>query len=546
MHNNDRIKMKKNLLTFIIAMLQCLNMSAQNPPITPAWAFEHIAWEDSLNTTEGALSLVDSYLQRKIPVGAVIIDSPWSTAYNDFNWDTERYGNPQAMINCFKEKDVKVILWLTGVVNVEGKDTRLQKSETYDYVVSKNYGINNSRPRSWWKGKGVHIDFTNKEAIEWWHKQLDKVFIDGVYGWKVDQGEFWFGDFVDTSIGKLSNEQFRPYYYNAMYEYTVNKNPQGIIIARPYSHQGGYAASVKKMNMGWCGDFSGNWDGLKLQIQNIYQSAKRGYGSLACEVAGFFMQRSTKQQFIRYAQFGCMTACMINGGENGAFSNHLPWFHGKDVEDIYRYCVELHDELIPYLFSTVVDAHLSGGSLIKNASCAEESHQLGDYIFTKAITSDNNKVTFHLPIEGEWIDFWTGEKHNAGSLISQSYPSNRFPLFIKSGAIIPLNITNDATGLGDASMKGRKTILIYPNGVNERLLHLPYGDGVEYEDCLVTYNESERKLYVKGKSVQKYTFILKNMTEVESVEKASAWKYDNAKKELKIEVSGKDIEIRIP
>ena len=57
----------------------------------------------------------------------------------------------------------------------------------------------------------------------------------------------------------MSNEEFRAYYYDAMYEYTVKKNPQGIIIARPYSHQGGYAASVEKMNMGWCGDLSGDW-----------------------------------------------------------------------------------------------------------------------------------------------------------------------------------------------------------------------------------------------------------------------------------------------
>lgn len=27
------------------------------------------------------------------------------------------------------------------------------------------------------------------------------------------------------------------------------------------------------------------------------------------------MKRSNKEQFVRYAQFGCMTACMINGGE---------------------------------------------------------------------------------------------------------------------------------------------------------------------------------------------------------------------------------------
>ena len=272
----------------------CTHLSAQNPPITPAWAFGHIAWEDSLNTGQGAMKLVDGYLERDIPVSAVIIDSPWSLAYNDFNWDPKRYPDPKGMINHFKSKDVKVLLWLTGTVNIEGKDTPQQKSETYDYVVTQNYGINHSHPHDWWKGKGVHIDFTNPKATEWWYSQLDKVFIDGVYGWKVDQGEFWFGDFLDTSIGKLSNEQFRPYYYNAMYDYTVKHNPKGIIIARPFSHQGGYAASVEKLNMGWSGDFSGDWKGLKEQIRNIYLSAKRGYGSVACEVGGFF-QKTLRQ-----------------------------------------------------------------------------------------------------------------------------------------------------------------------------------------------------------------------------------------------------------
>lgn len=27
----------------------------------------------------------------------------------------------------------------------------------------------------WWHGKGGLIDYTNKEALEWWHSQMDKV-----------------------------------------------------------------------------------------------------------------------------------------------------------------------------------------------------------------------------------------------------------------------------------------------------------------------------------------------------------------------------------
>lgn len=538
--------MKKYYVIFLLLGLSILSgLRAQTPPITPAWAFKHIVWEDSLNTEMGAKKLVDSYLLRNIPVGATIIDSPWSMAYNDFNWDKSRYPNPERMISHFKQRGVKVILWLTGVVNQKGKDTFLQQCEAYDFVRSHQLGINQSEPHEWWKGFGIHIDFTNPEAVEWWNTQLDKVFMDGVCGWKVDQGEFWFGDSVQTSKGQMSNEEFRSYYYDAMYDYTVKKNPKGVIIARPYSHQGGYFASTDKLNLGWCGDFSGSWDGLKLQIDNIYRSALRGYASPACEVAGFFNERADKEEFVRYVQFGCMTAAMINGGENGAFTNHLPWYHGKDVEDIYRFCVTLHEELVPYLFSTVVDAHLKGGSLLKNLSFEEESHQVGNSIFTKAITSQDSQVAFHLPSEGTWCDFWTGEKFDAGTEIVREYSLSQFPLFIKQGAIIPISVQSDITGMGYSKLKDCRTFLIYPNGITSQLSHLPVDDGTEYFDCLVSYNERNGELILDTKHSDQYAFIVKGIPSVSAVENADDWKYDAERKELLIMVSGMGKKMRI-
>ena len=42
----------------------------------PAWSFEHWVWEDE-STQESAEALVAGYLERDIPVGAIIIDSPF-------------------------------------------------------------------------------------------------------------------------------------------------------------------------------------------------------------------------------------------------------------------------------------------------------------------------------------------------------------------------------------------------------------------------------------------------------------------------------------
>lgn len=521
--------------------------TTKTPPITPRWALEHIVWEDSANNQDFSAKLVDLYVQHRMPVGAIIIDSPWSTAYNSFEWNKDRYPDPAAMIQKFNTRNVKVILWITGCENLTTtnvKEVPIQKSPGYDEVVAKGYAINDGNPSTWWKGVGVHIDFTNPKAVSWWNNQLDKVFVKGVYGWKVDQGEIYFGDTVLTSKGPMTNVDFRPYYYNSMYQYTTSRKPEGAILGRPFSHQGGFEASVDQLSLGWCGDFEGSWSGLKTQIDNIYKSAEAGYGAPGCEVGGFFRARSTKNQLIRYAQFGAMTASMINGGENGAFSNHLPWYHDEETADCYRKVVWLHTQLIPYIFSTIVHSHLEGGSIIKNVSYPQESHTLGDFLFTKAITSEINTVSFKLPVQGDWIDFWTGNKYPAGSVVNQTYAFDRFPLFIRSGAIIPMNISNSYSGFGDATLSGKQTVLIYPEDNSSYVYFRPTGEGIEYEKISISFDNSTRELKVQGRSKLPYVFLIHNQEKPSKVTGAT-WEYDSTKRTVKLMVQGKSFNVKI-
>jgi alpha-glucosidase (family GH31 glycosyl hydrolase) len=358
---------------------------------------------------------------------------------------------------------------------------------------------------------------------------------------KLGQDETYFGDTITTSIGRIPIRAFKRYYYDAVYDYATRKKPEAITMARPFSHQGTFAASINKVGLGWSGDFKGNYDGLKLQISNIYTSAKAGYGALACEVGGFYKDRSTKAQLIRYAQFGSMTASMINGGQNGAFTNHLPWYHDKETTDIYRFYVTLHYQLSPYNFSTIVDAHINGGSLLKDVSLEQESHKLGNDIFFKAITSDTAEVSFNLPSEGNWIDFWTDKKFKGGSKIIQEYSLKQAPIFIKSGAIIPLEINNNITGIGNESFEGKIVILIYPDGVSHYLFHKPLGEGIEYEDIDIRYKNG--RITIKSTMENSFIFLVKIDTKPKKVNGCNKWEYDKNTKQLKLEQEGSNFEI---
>src|SRR4051812_44294472 len=90
------------------------NKSRHGPvPLTPPWALECWLWEDDHNSEAYLRELVRGYVEHDLPVGAVVIDSPWSERYNDFKVDENRYPNLGKFIQELHERDCRVVLWMT-------------------------------------------------------------------------------------------------------------------------------------------------------------------------------------------------------------------------------------------------------------------------------------------------------------------------------------------------------------------------------------------------------------------------------------------------
>ena len=80
-----------------------------------------------------------------------------------------------------------------------------------------------------------------------------------------------------------------------------------------------------------------------------------------------------------------------------------------------------------------------------------------------------------LPSGDDWYDFWnpTADVLPGGQTLAGVDATDwmKVPLYVRRGAIIPLAVDDDATGLGDAASAGHLTVLVYPGASSTFALH---------------------------------------------------------------------------
>jgi len=545
-----KIRPRCGILAVLAAMLigsgpvLAADLFPGNPPITPYWALGHWVWEDTQNTQASTVKLVRDYTTRNIPVCGVIVDSPWETAFNTFVPATSRYPNFAQMIADFHKAGVGVIAWAVAYVNPDSPD--------YASVKSNGYIVNPAAGNiTWWKGDGVHIDHTNPAAQAWLDGKMDNVLKMGLDGWKLDMGPDYLRSYSTTvtlSAGSTAGKtmplvDFQKYFYQTIYDHVIAGNPAGVITGRGYAGTPGGTENkspISKNPLCWQGDYAGDFSGIANQAGYVYQTAINGYGCPGVEIGGYQGTSASKNSLIRYAQFSALTCFMENGGSNGGLTNHLPWYWDAQATDIYRYFATLHTELAPYTFSGVVDSHLHGGSVMKSSDRTNFTHKLGNDIFVGIITSDVTTKNITFPGTDKWIDYWNENAAAgvyAGGTTKSGYsvPLDRFPIFLRAGAIIPMDVKTDVTSHGDATSAGKTTILFYPFGTSSLGFHRPTGTGVAYEDVAVTMNEAAGTVTVSGPTALDYRLRIKAFAAPTAVEGATNYAYDAATKVLVVD-----------
>ena len=208
-----------------------------------------------------------------------------------------------------------------------------------------------------------------------------------------------------------------------------------------------------------------------------------------------------RELYVRWLQMGAFIPMFRS---HGRCTPREPWRFG-DVGDVWYDTIaaflRLRTRLLPYLYSlagwTTQRGYTPMRALVFDfrhdpvALEIDDQFMLGPALLVCPVTHPIHHGPGSTPIKDaavsrpvylprgcDWYDFWTGERHMGGQWIQAAAPLERIPLFVRSGAILPLG---PEVAHMDEDPHGPLEVRIYPGSDGSFDLYEDDGDGYAYE-----------------------------------------------------------------
>lgn len=429
--------------------------------LLPRWAFGYLQSRYGYRTDAEVRATVKRFRQWNLPLSAIVLDHYWFKHMGDLAWDRTAFPDPQGLAR-----------WLhgEGVRLVTISEPFIHRSALLFPPLEAVGGLARGPEggaliwKDWWDfgqglGGGV-VDPTVPAAQDLLRRRYADLAREGVDGFWIDLGE---PERVPAAarFGPYSEEA----YHNTFNLAWARLVREGFLQAhpgrRPFILSRSGTTGIAGLGVStWSGDVPATWRGLRDQIPLGLSASLSGLPFWGSDVGGFITQGGDAmppdpELYLRWHQFGAFTPVHRAHGAGA----REPWIYGPEWMARVRSVLELRQRLLPYVYSTAWQAWEEGVPPMRPAffqdpadpALREESgwYTFGEAFLVAPVTQPLSKAptrTLRLP-RGVWVDAFTLERHEGGRELTLPLTLERFPLFYREGAIVPVALEGGQEGL---------------------------------------------------------------------------------------------------
>ena len=456
------------------------------PVMPPKWALGYFQSHRTLAGPDEPLQIARTFREKNLPCDAVIY---LGTGYCTNGWNTG-HGSLDFNPNAFVADNIKALhdLNFKVVLHVNRAPRNLFGSFNDPLTPSLSPSDGERVTDRPGEGRG-----SPRHIRDYWARHRD-IFALGVDGWWPDDGD------------ELPLEA-RLTRHRCYYEGPLQDRPN----TRPWSlHRTGYAGSQRYGGWIWSGDVDGKWETLAAHVSiglNHGLSLTPFWGS---DTGGFYPTRElTGELYARWFQFSAFCPSFRSHGRT--WKLRLPWgwntgefgpkehperqhpdpaeLHNAAIEPICKKYLELRYQLLPYNYTLAREAADTGLPMMRalwlHYPNDTEAVKLGgeylwgrDVLVAPVLEKGAKTRRVYLP-EGAWYDWWSGKKIEGLQWIERPVDLETLPLYVRAGAIIPLDPVRQFTG---QPVAGPTMLWIHPGANGVFTLYDDDGQSLGYRD----------------------------------------------------------------
>ena len=448
-------------------------------PVYPKWVLGFWQSRERYQSSKDIEENMKKFRDLKIPVDNIVQDwNYWKLdSWGSHEFEAARYPNPQAMLDSVHALHGRFMIsvWPKFYDTVKNYKELDAKGWMYHQAIKDDI-------HDWLGFRGSFYDAYDAGARKMFWRQMDENLYTkykfGIDAWWMDASEpnvrdctpMWYRKALSgpTALG-TSTEYFNAYSIvnaDAIYngQRSVNPNQRVFLLTRS-----GFAGEQRYSTATWSGDIATRWEDMRAQMTAGLNYSMAGLPFWGMDQGGFCVETryvAAQQEFdktgkenadlkewrelqARWNQFGCFVPLYRAHGQwplrevwNIAPADH-PAYKTIVAYDKLRY------RLMPYLYSMAGMVHLKDYTmmrgLVMDFNGDDKVLDIKDqWMFGSALMAcpvgEYQKYSreVYLPKQKGWYDFYTGAYHAGGQTIVADAPSDKIPVFIPEGAILPI------------------------------------------------------------------------------------------------------------